>query len=1071
MTLALIAVDALAILTPGVGAAPAPAWQVGITSHPTHFIPGSSSPASGGVYPEYAVIAQNVGAKSTSGPIVVTVQLPAGITPAANRDPSGSDQSHDTVATNETTCSVASQTVTCTDIGKVDPGEWVKMEVPVDVANLPDPSQRNVLATISGGGGAAATTQVATTVSAQIAPFGFLPGREGFNASVVNEDGSAATQAGSHPYQMNINLGFPTQKASGPDGFPIPDGSLKDAKVDLPAGLVGDPTATETCSQAEFTTFSCPEATEIGVAEIPLASSAIGIETSSVYNLDPPAGKPAAFGIYVTFVPVYILPEVHPGDYRISSLTPDAISLLAVFNALVQLWGSPTDKAHDKIRGECRPGDAGEDSCSVPASKTPLLSLPTSCTDSMDIDAHISLWEELGKFRDRSTVLTDANGNTTPLTGCEQLRFEPTLRARPTTQLADSPSGLEARLAIPQDNDVKTLVTSHLRKAVVTLPAGMAVNPASANGLAACSSSQVGIDPSTGLANGDPVACPNASRIGKVEVTTPLLDHPLPGSVFVATPHDNPFDSLLAIYVVVEDPSTGVRAKLAGHVVADPVTGQLTTTFEETPQLPFSEFKLDFFGGSGAALRTPATCGDYATTSSLTPWSAPGSGGPVTPSDPWSITQTPRGGACPTSDAALPNSPAFAAGSLSPIAGAHTPFVLNLSREDGTQQFSSVTLSPPPGLLAKLAGTAECPEAALAAAASKSGNAEKAAPSCPASSRIGSVDVSAGAGPAPYHTQGTAYLTGPYKGAPVGMAIITPATAGPYDLGTVVVRTALYVDPVTTKITAISDPIPTILQGIPLDVRSAQVSLDRPDFTLNGTSCAPSAVQGQLLSSQNQVAALFSRFQLGECSHLGFKPRLGLRLKGKTTRGGFPALRSTYTPRAGDANLEDLVLRLPRSEFIEQGHFGTVCTRVQFAAGAGHGAQCPAKSVYGQISATTPLLDTPLAGPVFLRSSNHNLPDVVFALHGRIEAEVAVRLDSVNGGLRASVEDAPDVPIAKVSLSMQGGLKGLFVNSRDLCAHTYRASVEFTGQNGKTHEAKPALRPNCGKGKGKGRRR
>lgn len=1069
-TMALAALGALAILVPAAGADPVPAWQVSVNSQPTNFTPGSTAPATGRVFPEYAVIAENVGAAPTTGPITLTVHLPVGISPAALRAPSGSDQSHLTIANNKTSCSVASQTVTCVDLARIDPGEWVKMEVPVDVANLTDPTQLSVLATISGGGGASATTQTPTTVSDTIAPFGFLPGPEGLEASVINEDGTTATQAGSHPHQLNINLGLPTQiPNNAPDGFPIPDGSLEDAIFDLPAGMVGDPTATPKCTEAQFSSFSCPESTEVGSIEVPVAGAEIGVETSSLYNLEAPAGRPAAFGFYVLFVPVHILASVRPGDYRISSLTADAVSILAVFSAHAQLWGSPTDESHDKVRGNCILQDA-ELSCPVNRDDKPLLTLPTSCSDSMRLDGHISLWEELGKFYDRATELSDANGNPTAIDGCNQLHFEPTLRARPTTNLADSPTGFETVLKIPQDNNVNTLSTAHMKKAVVTLPEGLVVNPASANGLAGCSSAQLGIDPNTGVANGNPVTCPSASRIGEVEVDTPVLEHSLPGSVFVAMPYDNPFDSLLAIYVVVDDPSTDTLVKLAGHVVADPVTGRLTTTFDNNPQLPFSAFRLNFFGGATAALRTPATCkADYKTTSSLTPWSAPDSGPPATPSDTWSISQSPRGG-CASSDAALPNSPSFEAGSVSPVAGAYTPFVLNLRRDDATQQFSTITVNPPPGLLAKLAGTSECSEAALASAASKSGNAEKASPSCPPSSRIGSVDVAAGAGPAPYHTQGTAYLTGPYKGAPQGMGIITPATAGPYDLGTVVVRTALHVDPVTTKITAISDPIPTILQGIPLDVRSAQVSLDRPNFTLNGTSCAPSSVNGQLLTVQNQIAALFSRFQLGECGQLGFKPKLALRLKGKTERGGFPALRSVYTPRRGDANLKDLVVRFPRSEFIEQGHFGTVCTRVQFAAGAGHGAQCPAKSVYGQISASTPLLDEPLRGPVFLRSSNHNLPDVVFALHGRIEAEVAVRLDSVNGGLRASVEGAPDVPITKVVLNMQGGDKGLIINSRDLCAHTYRAAVKVDGQNGKSHNLRPKLKASCG-GKAKGRRR
>ncbi len=309
---------------------------------------------------------------------------------------------------------------------------------------------------------------------------------------------------------------------------------------------------------------------------------------------------------------------------------------------------------------------------------------------------------------------------------------------------------------------------------------------------------------------------------------------------------------------------------------------------------------------------------------------------------------------------------------------------------------------------------------------------------------------------------GKVYLAGPYKGAPLSLAVITPAVAGPFDLGTVVVRTALHVDPSTTQITAQTDPIPHILQGIPLDVRSISVRLDHSGWGLNPTSCDPFSFDGTLQSVLGGSSSLSNRFQVGDCARLGFKPKLQLSLKGKTKRTAFPALHAVYTPKEGDANLKSLVLRFPRSEFIEQGHFRTICTRVQWAAGAGGGSECPEGSVYGKIKATTPLLDNPLEGSVYLRSSDHNLPDVVFALKGQVDAEVSVRIDSVKGGLRASIEDAPDVPISKVTLDMQGGQKGLFVNSRDICAHAYKASVALGAQSGKEGRLRPVIRARCG---------
>ena len=398
--------------------------------------------------------------------------------------------------------------------------------------------------------------------------------------------------------------------------------------------------------------------------------------------------------------------------------------------------------------------------------------------------------------------------------------------------------------------------------------------------------------------------------------------------------------------------------------------------------------------------------------------------------------------------------------------------MLNLRREDGTQQFSSLTVKPPAGLVAKLAGTPPCSDSALAAAASKSGKAEQASPSCPSASQVGSVHAAAGAGPAPYNAPGTAYLAGPYKGAPLSLAIITPAVAGPFDLGTIVVRTALHLDPKTAQITATSDPIPQILQGIPLDVRSVQVRLDKPSFTLNPTSCDPTQVTGSLLTTTGAAAALNNRFQLAECDRLAFKPKMALFLKGGTKRSQFPALTAILRPRAGDANIKSVAVAMPPSEFLAQSHIRTVCTRVQFAAD-----ECPKASIYGTATVTTPLLDYKLSGPVYLRSSDNPLPDLVPDLRGPahqpIRLESAGRTDSVRNGIRNSFDYLPDAPFTKLVLKMQGAKKGLLENSRNICAQPYRAKVSFGAHNGATYEARPKLRARCGKkgrkgGKGKG---
>jgi hypothetical protein len=520
--------------------------------------------------------------------------------------------------------------------------------------------------------------------------------------------------------------------------------------------------------------------------------------------------------------------------------------------------------------------------------------------------------------------------------------------------------------------------------------------------------------------------------------------------------------------VAINDPQSGSVVKLAGEVTPNPSTGQLTTTFSDNPQLPFEDFDLHFFGGASGALRTPAVCGNHTATSSLVPWTAP-EGAPANPTDVWQITQGPNGSACVNSEATRPHAPSFDAGAVSPIAGAYSPMAVNLRREDGSQNFSQVTVTPPPGLVGKLAGIPYCPDGALVAAAGKSGKAEQASPSCPAASRVGAVDVAAGAGPAPYWTQGTAFLTGPYKGAPISLAIITPATAGPYDLGTVVTRVALHVNSASAQITAAADPLPSILEGIPLNIRSAQIALDRPSFSLNPSSCDPMSFTGHLVSTLGAFAALSNRFQLAECDGLGLKPRISLRLNGRTKRRAHPSLTTVLEPGPGNANLKRISVALPPTELLDQSHIGTVCTRVQFASDT-----CPAASVYGTVAVQTPLLDFPLSGNVYLRSSSNKLPDLVTDLRGPahqpIRLEAAGRTDTVKGALRNTFEGIPDAPFSKLTLTLFGGRRGLIQNSTNLCRKkALRATVKFEAHNGYTLERRPVVKTRCKKRKRKGK--
>jgi hypothetical protein len=507
--------------------------------------------------------------------------------------------------------------------------------------------------------------------------------------------------------------------------------------------------------------------------------------------------------------------------------------------------------------------------------------------------------------------------------------------------------------------------------------------------------------------------------------------------------------------------------KVAGKIETDPQTGQVTSRFLENPQLPFENLKVNIFGGALGTLRTPAVCGTYQSNSVLTPYSAPESGPPAEPHDIFQITGSSTPGAvCPKSAAAVPHAPLLRAGTETPQAGAYSPFALKLVREDGTQEVTGVDTTLPPGLSARLAGVSYCPDGAIEAARSRTGAEEKSSPSCPTSSQVGVVVTAAGAGPTPLNVIGHAYLAGPYKGAPLSLAVITPALAGPVDLGTVVVRVALYVDQETAKIHAVSDTVPRILEGIPLDIRSIALKLDRPAFTVNPTSCEPFSFTGSALDVGGAVDPLSQRFQVGGCNALGFKPRLKLSLSGSTKRTGHPALKAVLTARPGDANIASTQVTLPAAELLDNGHLRNVCTRVQFSAG-----QCPANSVYGRAKAATPLLAQPLEGPVYLGTGyGHRLPDLLVDLNGQIHVVLRGRVDSAHGGgLRTTFEVVPDAPVTSFVLEMQGGGKGLIQNSVNLCSEPSLATVLMKGQNGKDSAAENPVKVSCG-GKAKKKR-
>jgi hypothetical protein len=646
--------------------------------------------------------------------------------------------------------------------------------------------------------------------------------------------------------------------------------------------------------------------------------------------------------------------------------------------------------------------------------------------------------------------------------------FEPTLTVT-AGAAADSPNPLRLQLELVPEGEPGL----ELSAVDLTLPRGLSLDPSGFPGLQGCSPAQAGLTSpprsTPAIFDAEPATCPTAARLGTLEIGSSLA-HPLSGALYLATPGENPFGATFGFYAVLEEPEAPFLLKLAGRLTPDPATGQLSASFPEIPDLPVSSAKLEIPGGPQGLLTSPPTCGEFAVAAKLTP----STGEALAPTGSFAVSEGPGGTACAATEAAEPNRPGFAAATLDPAAGAFSPFFLRITREAGSQPLAAIAATLPPGLLGRLAGIEICSEAQIAGAEARGGEggatAELAAPSCPASSQVGTIDVASGSGE-PLRTSGRVYLAGPYKGAPLSVVSITPALAGPFDLGAVVDRVASYVNPITTQIEPVTDTVPTIVDGVPLDLRSVDVELNRPEFTLNPTNCNPLATVGSLTSSLGQSVAVSSPFQAIGCQALPFHPKLKIKLSGATRRTGSPALSAVITALPGEANSAYGRVTLPPSEFVDNAHFGDVCTNVQFNAGPGNGAECPRRSVYGRARVFTPLLAAPEEGLVYLRSNPEpGLPNLVVALHGPADQPIAIdlvgKIDSAkSGGLRTTFSLIPDAAISRFELHMDGGKKGLLENSKPLCARRTpkHAIVDLTGQNGKRDDYRTKVEASCRK--------
>jgi hypothetical protein len=857
-------------------------------------------------------------------------------------------------------------------------------------------------------------------------------------------------------------------------GGEVPVGNLKTILVDLPPGLSVNPQATIQCQLAAGASpATCPPTSIVGLSSLsavnPTTSLGLTVPPVPVYNIAPREGEPARFGFSVLGNDIFLNAGVAwESDYHeYFTIHATALNLGPGFELARILKNRLT------FDGETELQSGGGAFLTIPstcqnAEVEPFKRQYTTFlhADSFEEEAPDNSYDVAAPAPPSPAFVNGSQAVASPLPkgaspeGCGKVPFAPTTSADPGTNLTDSPAGATVNVKVPFA-PAADIYNSNVRKAQVALPLGMGVNPSAAPSLQACTDAQFG----KGTRN--PVACPAASKIGTVAIDTPPLpDGTLTGSVFLGQQlsRDPTSGNEYRVFIDAESAARGLSVRLLGNVIANPQTGQLTAEVREAPQVPFDSVQVKLNGGPTATLTSPPTCGPNTTAHAMTAWSGTPDSGAADKG--FTLTNAPGGGPCAKTLAARPFAPGFSAKPNSTKAATFTPFQAKITRKDGEQELKGVNITLPPGATAKLAGTPYCSPAEIAAAAARGGAAERANASCPDKSQIGIASVAAGSGPSPLTIGGKVYLAGPFQGAPVSIAVVTPAVAGPFDLGTVVVRVPLFVDPETAQIRAATDAIPDVFGGAKLDIRSVVVNVNKNDFTLNGTNCSKFATAGVLRGGGANPAspAAFSSFpvsdpvQLDNCEALKFRPKLNLRLFGATKRAKHPRLRAVLKARPGDANIARASVGLPHALFLDQASLSKICTRPQFAAN-----DCPKKSVYGHARAFTPLLGQPLEGPVYLRSSNNPLPDLVAHLQGQVGIDLVGRIDSFKGGIRTTFGRVPDVPVSKFVMTLPGGKHGLLVSSRNLCQKPIKAIVRIKGQNGKKANKRQKLRTPCGK--------
>jgi hypothetical protein len=860
---------------------------------------------------------------------------------------------------------------------------------------------------------------------------------------------SSTTQAGAHPdLTGSFSLNLPGEPEA-----------AKNILVNLPTGIFGNPGGILKCSAAEFVLSECSPDSQAGIITIYAnyeSDNAFLLGTAPIYNMQRVSEDEAArlsFVAPTVSIPVSVPVNVRSAsDYGLTLAVSGIPQTIPVNHVDFTIWGLPAIDSHEGDRfPKGSPGNppgcpgAADTLCSpgADAGQTirPYTHNPSLCTGApLPTTLEVQTYQDPGVRTSKTTAYPAT-------TGCENQQFKPVFNAGLTNESADSPSGMDLQLKADQFISLAPS-PSELRSASLTLPEGLSINPDAADGQTACS------DVEAGFGTENAGRCPDTSKIGTIEVHTPALDGPLQGALYFGEPKPG---NQYRVFMIFD--GFGVHAKIATSVLPDPQTGRLTLTVVDLPQVPFEEFDLHLFSSDRGMMATPTQCRVYETEATFVPWNdrlSPQISKPLL-----TVTSGPDKGNCP--GAVRPFEPRLVAGMSNARGGDFSAFTLKLDRDDGDQFLRDLTFKLPPGFTGNLRGLGYCPDGAISAAAQLPGRVEQASPSCPPSSLVGTTNVAAGPGAHPFHAVGKMYLAGPFKGAPLSVAAVTPALAGPYDYGTVVVRVALHVDPLTAQVFAASDRVPSIIGGVPIRMRSIQVNIDKPSFTINPTNCEPLSVASQGIGDQETITDFTSYFQAVNCASLGFKPTMRVRVtsgRKSTSRSDNPALRFDLRTRRNDANVKSIAVTLPHAFEIDQRHLGNICSEKELAE-----KECAGRTPIGKAATRTPLLDDPLSGPVYAVSGSGGLPRLAFILNGQVKLVPRADTTTAKGKLKTTVPVIPDAPIGHFRLDVFGGKVGYLINTRSLCAGAKRPviKVDYLGQNRKTRTEMLKVKAPCGK--------